>query len=42
MNFLVPDAAPTEKVNRMIWASARGWKEPYPAAKRGVFLPAGP
>jgi YVTN family beta-propeller protein len=42
MNFLVPDAAPTEKVNRMIWASARGWKEPYPKAKKGVFLLAGP
>jgi YVTN family beta-propeller protein len=42
MNFAVPDAAPTEKLNRIIWASARGWKEPYPAAKRGVFLPAGP
>jgi YVTN family beta-propeller protein len=42
MNFEVPDAAPTEEVNRIIWASARGWKEPYPAAKKGVFLPAGP
>ncbi|MGO9012887.1 MAG: alkaline phosphatase family protein [Bryobacteraceae bacterium] len=42
MNFEVPDAAPTEEVNRIIWASARGWKEPYPAAKKGVFLPPGP
>ena len=42
MNFQIPDAAPTEKVNRMIWASVRGWETPYPVAKRGVFLPAGP
>jgi YVTN family beta-propeller protein len=42
MNFAVPDAAPVEKLNRIIWASACGWEEPYPAAKRGVFLPAGP
>ncbi len=42
MNFLIPDAAPTEKVNRMIWASVRGWETPYPVARRGAFLPAGP
>lgn len=42
MNFREPDMAPTAKVNRMIWASVRGWDAPYPAAKRGAFLPAGP
>jgi hypothetical protein len=42
MNFRIPDAAPTEKVNRMIWASVRGWDVPYPAAKRGAFLPSAP
>ncbi len=42
MNFREPDAAPTAKVNRMIWASVRGWDAPYPAAKQGAFLPAGP
>jgi YVTN family beta-propeller protein len=42
MNFRDPDSAPTGKVNRMIWASVRGWDAPYPAAKRGAFLPAGP
>lgn len=41
MNFLIPDAAPEEMVNRMIWASVRGWTVPYPANKKGVFLPAG-
>jgi YVTN family beta-propeller protein len=42
MNFLIPDAAPAQKVNRMIWASVRGWTSPYPASKKGAFLPAGP
>ena len=42
MNFRDPDSAPTGKVNRMIWASVRGWDAPYPAAKRGAFLPFGP
>lgn len=42
MNFRDPDAAPTAKVNRMIWASVRGWDAPYPAAKRGMFRPFGP
>jgi len=42
MNFRDPDSAPTAKVNRMIWASVRGWEAPFPAAKRGAFLPAGP
>jgi YVTN family beta-propeller protein len=42
MNFRDPDVAPTAKVNRMIWASVKGWDAPYPAARRGAFLPAGP
>jgi hypothetical protein len=42
MNFLIPDAAPTLQVNRMIWASVRGWTSPSPAGKTGAFLPAGP
>lgn len=42
MNFREPDVASTGKVNRMIWASVRGWNAPYPAAKRGAFLPSAP
>ena len=42
MNFRDPDSAPTGKMNRMIWASVRGWDAVYPAAKRGAFLPFGP
>jgi hypothetical protein len=42
MNFRDPDSAPTAKVNRMIWASVKGWDASYPAGKRGAFLPFGP
>ena len=42
MNFLVPDVAPTGKVNRIIWASVRGWDAPYPSARKGAFLPPRP
>jgi len=42
MNFRDPDSAPAGKVNRMIWASVRGWDTPYPIAKRGAFLPFAP
>jgi YVTN family beta-propeller protein len=42
MNFRDPDSAPTGKVNRMIWASVKGWAAPYPASKRGAFLPFAP
>lgn len=41
MNFQVPDAAPSDKLNRIIWASGKGWDVPYPESKKGVFLPAG-
>jgi YVTN family beta-propeller protein len=39
MNFDVPDAAPTEKLNRILWHDARGWLTPYPGARQGVFAP---
>lgn len=42
MNFAEPDAAPTARVNHMIWASVRGWDAPYPLARQGAFLPAAP
>ncbi len=29
-NFSVPDAAPEELLNRILWHSARGWRTPYP------------
>ena len=37
MRFDVPDAAPTETLNRILWHNVRGWGTPYPAVKRGAF-----
>jgi DNA-binding beta-propeller fold protein YncE len=39
MNFSVPDAAPSEKLNRILWHDARGWSTPYPGARQAVFAP---
>jgi hypothetical protein len=39
MNWSVPDAVPTEKLNRIVWGQTMGWKKPYPAPKRAVFSP---
>ncbi len=39
MRFEVPDAVPSEKLNRILWGDARGWNTPYPAPPRAVFAP---
>jgi YVTN family beta-propeller protein len=39
MNFSVPDAAPTEKLNRILWGDIRGWNTPYPKPPNAVFAP---
>jgi hypothetical protein len=39
MNFREPDAAPSERLNRILWHDARGWDVPYPAVRRSVFFP---
>jgi YVTN family beta-propeller protein len=39
MNFRVPDAAPTERLNRILWHDARGWTVPYPKIQRSLFFP---
>jgi hypothetical protein len=39
MNWSVPDAVPTERLNRILWGSIKGWDKPYPAPRRGVFSP---
>jgi hypothetical protein len=38
MRFDIPDAAPTEKLNRILWRAVRG-NVPYPGARRAVFAP---
>jgi YVTN family beta-propeller protein len=39
MNFSVPDAAPSEKLNRILWRSTRGINSPYPKVTQAVFAP---
>jgi hypothetical protein len=39
MRFDVPDAAPTEQLNRIVWGLVRGWRQPYPAVRTAVFSP---
>lgn len=39
MKFDVPDAAPTERLNRIVWGQVMGWDKPYPAPQRRAFSP---
>jgi len=39
MRFDVPDAAPTERLNRIVWGLVRGWEKPYPDVRKAVFSP---
>jgi YVTN family beta-propeller protein len=39
MRFDAPDAAPSERLNRILWHEARGWGKPYPAVKSSLFFP---
>ncbi len=39
MRFDVPDAAPTERLNRILWHQVRGWNTPYPGTRNAVFAP---
>jgi hypothetical protein len=39
MDFHVPDAAPADELNRILWHAARGWDVPYPEERHGPFLP---
>ena len=39
MNFSEPDAAPTDRLNRILWHDARGWGTPFPGVKRSLFFP---
>ena len=41
MNFSDPDAAPSERLNRILWHDARGWDVPYPPVTRSLFFPMG-
>jgi YVTN family beta-propeller protein len=39
MRFDVPDAAPTDKLNKILWHDVRGWNVAYPGVKRAAFAP---
>jgi YVTN family beta-propeller protein len=39
MKWNTPDAAPTERLNRIVWGAVKGWNVPYPATRRSVFSP---
>lgn len=39
MRWDVPDAAPTARLNRILWHSIKGWRAPYPGVRRSVFAP---
>ncbi len=39
MDFSQPDAAPSDRLNAILWHDARGWNVPYPGVKRAVFFP---
>jgi YVTN family beta-propeller protein len=39
MRWDVPDAAPTDKLNRILWHATRGWNVPFPGVRQAVFSP---
>jgi len=39
MNFRIPDAVPSEILNRVLWDDATGGALPYPRVRRGMFVP---
>ena len=39
MNFSEPDAAPSDRLNRILWHTERGWGVPYPGVRNAVFFP---
>ncbi|MFN8579947.1 MAG: alkaline phosphatase family protein [Gemmatimonadaceae bacterium] len=39
MRFDIPDAAPTDRLNRILWAEVKGWATPYPGVRQSLFFP---
>ncbi|MBI3504580.1 MAG: bifunctional YncE family protein/alkaline phosphatase family protein [Proteobacteria bacterium] len=39
MDFRVPDAAPSDVLNEILWHDARGWTTRYPKVRRSIFFP---
>src|SRR5262245_33082709 len=39
MRFDVPDAAPTGRLNEIVWHQIKGWAARYPGARQSLFAP---
>jgi hypothetical protein len=39
MRFDTPDAAPSDRLNRILWHEARGWGTPFPGVRQSLFFP---
>ncbi|MDX1983301.1 MAG: alkaline phosphatase family protein [Bryobacteraceae bacterium] len=39
MKWDVPDAAPTGRLNQILWGMVKGWNTPYPGVRQAVFAP---
>jgi hypothetical protein len=39
MKWDVPDAAPTGRLNEILWGMVKGWDKPYPGVRQAVFAP---
>jgi hypothetical protein len=39
MNWAEPDAAPSDRLNRILWHVVKGWSTPYPVVRRSVLSP---
>jgi hypothetical protein len=39
MRLDIPDAAPSDLLNRILWHDARGWDTPFPGVRRSLFFP---
>lgn len=39
MRWDVPDAAPSERLNRILWHAVKGWEVKYPKVRQAVFSP---
>jgi YVTN family beta-propeller protein len=39
MRFEVPDAVPSQVLNRILWHDAKGWSTPFPGTQSAVFSP---
>jgi hypothetical protein len=39
MRWDIPDAVPSEKLNRILWGYIKGWSSKYPGSRNAVFSP---